>query len=246
MKYHLALLASGALVLMAADVWNAKPYTDWNDKDVQKIMTDSPWAKKTSVMGTEGPAPPPMGGASGGGGRGGRGGGGGGGSDDSAPDPISSHGPASGGGAPAMGGAPSAQAIVCWPVSLPIKQAIAKAKYGKEVATSPEAKQSLEREEPYYVIEVSQFPFRGRTGDDFKEALTKSAVLSVKGKDSIHAMEVQVNPRGRTLDLFFVFPRQRVFTVEDSEIDFSAKAGEVPIKQKFKLKEMVFNGKLEL
>ena len=77
MKYHLALLASGALVLMAADVWNSKPYTDWSDKDVQKITTDSPWAKKTSVMGTEGPAPPAMGGASGGGGRGGRGGGGG-------------------------------------------------------------------------------------------------------------------------------------------------------------------------
>lgn len=244
MKYHLALLASGALVLMAADVWNSKPYTDWNEKDLQKIMTDSPWAKKTSVMGTEGPAPPVIGGAGGGGGRS-RGGGGGGG-DDSAPDPISSHGPASGGGGPATGGAPSAQAIVSWPVSLPLKQASVKAKYGKEVATSPEAKQFLEREEPYYVIEVSQFPFRGRTGDDFKEALTKSAVLSVKGKDSIHAMEVQVNPRGRTLDIYFLFPRQRVFTVEDSEIDFSAKAGEVPIKQKFKLKEMVFNGKLEL
>ena len=62
MKYQLALLASGALVLMAADVWNSKPYTDWSDKDLQKITTDSPWAKKTSVMGTEGPAPPPMGG----------------------------------------------------------------------------------------------------------------------------------------------------------------------------------------
>jgi hypothetical protein len=245
MKYHLALLASGALVLMAADVWNAKPYTDWNEKDLQKIMTDSPWAKKTSVMGMEGPTPPVMGGASGGG-RG-RGGGGIGGADDSAPEPISSRGPASGGGGgPAVGGAPSAEAIVRWPFSLPLKQASAKAKYGKEVATSPEAKQLLEREEPYYVVEVSQFPFRGRTGDDFREALTKSAVLSVKGKDSIHAMDVQVNPRGRTLDLFFVFPRQRVFTVEDSEIDFSAKAGEVPIKQKFKLKDMVFNGKLEL
>jgi len=245
MKYHLALLASGALVLMAADVWNSKPYTDWNDKDLQKITTDSPWAKKTSVMGMEGPAPPPMGGASGGGGRGGRGGGGGG-TDETAPDPISSHGPASGAGMPIGGGAASPQVVVSWPMSIPLKQAAAVAKYHKEVATSPEAKQFLEREEPYYVIEVSQFPFRGRATDDFREALTKTAVLNVKGKDSIHAMDVQVTPRGRTLDLYFLFPRQRVFTVEDSEIDFSAKAGEVPIKQRFKLKEMIFNGKLEL
>jgi hypothetical protein len=243
MKYHLALLASGALVLMAADVWNSKPYTDWSDKDVQKITTDSPWAKKTSVIGMDGPAPPPLGGSGGGGGRGGRGGGGG--NDETAPDPISSHGPASGTGAP-VGGPGAPQVVVSWPMSVPLKQAAAVAKYHKEAASSPEAKQFLEREEPYYVIEVSQFPFRGRTTDDFKEALTKSAVLNVKGKDSIHAMDVQVNPRGRTLDLYFLFPRQRVFTVEDSEIDFSAKAGDVPIKQRFKLKEMMFNGKLEL
>ena len=151
---------------MAADVWNSKPYTDWSTKDLQKITTDSPWAKKTTVLGMDGPAPPPMGGSGGGGGRGGRGGGGGGG-DDAAPDPISSHGPASGTGTP-VGGSSSPQVVVSWPMSAPLKQAAAKAKYGNEVATSPEAKQFLEREEPYYVIEVSQFPFRGRATDDFQ------------------------------------------------------------------------------
>ena len=29
-------------------------------------------------------------------------------------------------------------------------------------------------------------------------------------------------------------------------MEFNAKAGEVPLKQRFKLKDMVFNGKLEL
>ena len=136
--------------------------------------------------------------------------------------------------------------IVSWPAALPLKQAAAKTKYHAEVATSPEAKQFLEREEQYYVIEVSQFPVRGRTGDEYREALAKSAVLNVKGKDSIRAMDVQVNPHGRTADLYFLFPRQRMLTLEDSEVEFNAKAGEIPIKQRFKLKDMVFNGKLEL
>lgn len=246
MKHHLSLLASGlasgALLLSAADFWTSKPFADWNEKELQKIMTDSPWAKKSSVLSLNGPSAPALGGSSPGG-RGGRGGGGGG-DDNGAPPPLSEKGGGGGGGGPVD--MPSAQVVVSWPTALPVKEAIAKAKYGKEVGTSPEAKAFLEREEQFYVIEVSQLPFRGRSTDEFREALLKSAVLNVKGKDSVHAMDVQVNPRGRTLDLFFMFPRQRVFTLEDSEIEFNAKAGDVPIKQRFKLKDMVFNGKLEL
>jgi hypothetical protein len=238
MKHHLALLASSALLLTAADVWNSKAYTEWSDKDLQKIMTDSPWAKKTSVLSLNGPSAPGLGGTPGrGGGRGGPGAGG-----DESGTPLSEKG---GGGGPAVE-MPSATVIVSWPTALPIKQAIAKTKYGKEVANSAEAKKLIEREEQYYVIEVNPLQFSGRTGDEFREALLKSAVLNIKGKDSIHAMDVQVNPRGRTLDLFFVFPRQRLLTLEDAEVEFNAKAGEVPLKQRFKLKDMVFNGKLEL
>ena len=44
----------------------------------------------------------------------------------------------------------------------------------------------------------------------------------------------------------FLFPRQRNLSLEDSEVEFNVKAGEVPIKQRFKLKDMVFNGKVEM
>ena len=55
--------------LTAADFWQ-KPYTEWSDKDVTKMMTDSPWAKSASVsMGGPGGggAPPPAPGGFGGG-----------------------------------------------------------------------------------------------------------------------------------------------------------------------------------
>jgi hypothetical protein len=33
----------------AADVWDIKPYTDWSDKELDKVMTDSPWAGKAGL-----------------------------------------------------------------------------------------------------------------------------------------------------------------------------------------------------
>ena len=45
-----AALFLSALTLCAADVWVAKPYTAWSDKDIRKIMTDSPWSRSVSVI----------------------------------------------------------------------------------------------------------------------------------------------------------------------------------------------------
>lgn len=45
-----AALFLSALTLYAADVWVAKPYTAWSDKDIRKIMTDSPWSRNVSVI----------------------------------------------------------------------------------------------------------------------------------------------------------------------------------------------------
>ena len=34
----------------AVDFWNAKPYTEWSQKEVETVLTDSPWARKISVV----------------------------------------------------------------------------------------------------------------------------------------------------------------------------------------------------
>ena len=38
-----------AVTLSAAAVWEEKPFTQWSAKDVEKILTDSPWAGKASL-----------------------------------------------------------------------------------------------------------------------------------------------------------------------------------------------------
>jgi hypothetical protein len=43
-----ALGGLGAIPLLGADAWSKKP-SEWSDKDIQKILTKSPWAKEATV-----------------------------------------------------------------------------------------------------------------------------------------------------------------------------------------------------
>jgi hypothetical protein len=45
----LPLLLSFAVYLLAADFWDTKPYTEWTDKEIQKVLEDSPWADRINV-----------------------------------------------------------------------------------------------------------------------------------------------------------------------------------------------------
>src|SRR5580704_15090042 len=67
MKKITAGLLGLGVCLWAADFWQTKPYTEWSDKDIQKIETSSPWSKQVPIA-LEG------GGGGGGGSKGGKGG----------------------------------------------------------------------------------------------------------------------------------------------------------------------------
>lgn len=229
MKKLFAALFVFAFCLMAADFW-AKPYTEWSDKELQKMITNSPWARPFSVGGPSGPgdsgAPGPLSEGRGGG-RGGGGGGGGG---------------APGGGAP---GGPTATIVARWQTALPVKQAFVRLKYGAEAATSPDAKKILEREETTYAIVLSG-PFaslmRNGSPETVKKGIMEASSLSAKGKDAGKPTDVEIGAK----DMLFTFPRTAAFTVDDKEVEFSTKLGEITVKYKFKLKDMVYNGKLEM
>jgi hypothetical protein len=44
----------------------------------------------------------------------------------------------------------------------------------------------------------------------------------------------------------FLFPKTVAIDMDDKEVEFSTKLGQTIVKTKFKLKDMVFNGKLDL
>ena len=131
--------------------------------------------------------------------------------------------------------------------ALPVRQALAKLKFGAEAATSPEAKILVEDEQKYYIILVRGLPGYIQPRDnDAKQALLKAVRLGAKGKDALTAADAQFQMDGRNADAYFIFPRTNPFTVEDKEVEFDAKAGGLTVKQKFNLKSMVMNGKLEM
>jgi hypothetical protein len=232
-----------AISLFAADFWQSKPYTEWSDKEVQKLLSNSPWSKEVVVS---------MGGAGGGSGKGSRKGGGGGGGGDAGFD-----GPAMGtggqgaggrgvtevGGGTPSGGTPTMNLVVSWRTALPLREAIAKQKHPDDAATSPEAKKLIEEPQKWYIITVTGLPARmGRGGPEMKEMLLKNTSLSVKGKEPIVPTDLQSS--GTTA--VFLFPKTVAIDMDDKEVEFSTKLGQTIVKTKFKLKDMVFNGKLDL
>jgi hypothetical protein len=243
----LILLAAGACgVLLAADFWQTKKFTEWDEKEVKKILQDSPWCHTFTVEvkggggGGGGPQNPNrgmggggnMGGTGGGGGRGGRGGGGGG----------------MGGGNMGGGGQPrnvtSATVLARWMSALPVKQAFARAQYGDEAASSPDAVRSLEKQETQYVLTLIGLPRNMvKRGDQMK----RNAALKLKGQDPIEAADAKAEMKDNgVMFVTLYFPKEGHELKADGELALELKLGSKTVTQKFKLKNMVFNGKLEI
>lgn len=224
MKKTAALVIVFAVGLCAADFWQTKPFTEWTDKDITKLSGNSPWAKEFSVE---------MGGAMPGGG-GGKGGG-------------KTRDGGQTGAQEAGGGAPSLTLIIRWQSALPVKQALVKMKYKEEAATSAEAKQILELNEPDYVVVVAGLN-RGLVqgkADELKATMMAATELVIKGKEPIKPKDFRIVGQGR-VDAVFSFPKTNPITEDDKEVEFQCKVGTISIKEKFRLKDMVINGKLEL
>lgn len=246
MKKTLPLFLTLAVCLWAADFWQSKPFTDWSDKDIQKMESNSPWAKQVSIS---------MGETGGGSGKSGRRGGGGGGGSTSGDDTVMSNAGNAGGsrasvqevGGGAPGGSGSLTLTVCWQTALPIREAVAKKKFGAEAATSPDAKKMIDEEQKFYAILISGIPGRSiRNNEKMKESLLQNATLSVKGKAPIQASDVQTGGNEQRALVLFLFPKTAPLSLDDKEVDFSSRLGPLVVKQKFHLKDMVFNGKLDL
>ncbi|HTA47543.1 MAG TPA: hypothetical protein VK789_34120 [Bryobacteraceae bacterium] len=228
MKKTAGLLILLAFCLMAADFWK-KPYTEWSDKDVTKMMTDSPWAKSASITmsfpGGGGAAP-----AFGGGG-GGRGGGRGGPEGDQGPPPP-----------------PSIEIVARCESALPMRQALVRKKFGAEAEKSADAQKVLAEEPNSYeiVLSGSMGMFLRGGPDQLKQSLTEVTSLSTPRTGAIKPTTIEIGPPGKTMDVLFVFPRSMPFTVDDKEVEFATKLGTSNVKYKFRLKDMLVNGKPEM
>jgi hypothetical protein len=231
--------------LWAADFWDSKPFTDWSDKEVRRVMTNSPWARQTNTAMTNArPSLPP------------------------ADSPASGFPGADGSliRVPNLGRVGSADAgpaitppdssveqglpvMIRWQTALPIRQAQMRAKYGKEAATAPGAKKILDQDPTMYVISVAGIPGALVTlggAETAKRSIQDQTTLAAKGKPALHPNAVEFVQGGDNVDVLLAFPKTSPFTLADQEIDFASRIGTVDVKYRFRLKDMIVRGKLEL
>ena len=253
MKRMLSLVLVGALsggALWAADAWESdKNYTEWSGKEIRKVLRKSPWAKTVTLTlfsdpGVQNQAPEKKG----------------------LWDPWESAGVSwskveigegghlyycdTGGtgetgheyGAIGHGGV--AALVVRWQTALPIRQAFALQQIQAEEITPERAEQLIQRTPSEYVVAVTGMPVGDLAGSS-EDKVKASTYLKTGDGQRIKVQDVRMS-QGRVRSFFFVFPRAIPIELRHESVEFVTRFGQYPIKKKFSLKKMLFEGKLEL
>ena len=204
------VLLAGA-VLAAADFWEETEFTAWSDKDVEQMMSDSPWARRLTVRFPR--------------------------------TPRESRGGRFGGFRPGTS-TPQTRLVIQWQSAQPIRQAMVRGRIEQGGTVDPEAQVFLDQSSPGYVVVVTGLP--GQFGRLTPEALMAEARLERKGKSPIVPAQAQPQRAERGVTIVYIFPKDDAIVLEDKEVEFITKVGDVTIKKKFTLEDMVFNDQLEL
>jgi len=220
-------------VLTGADFWQEKPFTAWSAQQVEKMLTDSPWAKKVTAL-----AGSLREGALGGfesSGAGPGGGGGGGASRRTESDD------------PAFQQIRRVPVTVIWISALPVRQALLRRQAGPGAQITLDQQRQLSDDEPFYTLVVFGLPMKLAARLGTMEDVTAKTSLKPNGKERIAPEDVRVSRDGdQFFRVEFLFPKGNAIALGDKEVAFTTKLGDVEIAKKFKLADMTVGGLLAL
>jgi hypothetical protein len=226
-----AICLAAYTTLSAADFWT-KDYAEWSDKEVARMLNDSPWSQHATLAIIDTSLAGRVGGLSGGvlgtGGGSGRTRGGGG---------VGGDGAGNLGGGSFMPSPQQATVAIRWTSALPVKQALVRA------GEAP--RERLDDSERFYRIAIVGLPLViAQMGGTMSELLDATE-LRRKNKPPIGAVDARYDYEHSLVTFEFEFPRDEPLAVGDDEIEFVTVFGQ-PLKRKFKLRTMVVGGRLEL
>jgi hypothetical protein len=237
------LVSTAASVAVQAghEPWQERPYDQWTAKDIQKIFTDSPWARTSTVEAvwargalapdaTEAPGGTPFGTAA----------------------PQGSQGQnkpmgASGGYTPGAGSVtPQAEFLVYWMSSRTMRGAVARQAMLRGTQNAAEAAKYVAAAQADYQIVIQgadMIPFQ--KGDE--KAFASLAWLRPKqSKQKIAPSKVELvkDARGKVNAAIFHFPKkdasgEPVIGAGTKSVEFECKVGDSAIQAKFEPPKMV-------
>ena len=248
MKRLLVICLAGMLCF-AAVPWAKKNPGQWTAEDVQRVLSNSPWAQPASAAFPDprkneepesantlpGPAQAGMAGPRG-----------------------ASDGRWDGGVGRNTGGGelPTLPVIVRWDSALPVRQALQKSKAGTA---------GLPGEPKNYMITVEGLIPSGRYSaagqletksssdglsesaanpEPMLESLMAHSRLLVRGRAPIACVNAAIDPHTGAMHLSF--PRSGEIKRSDKEVLFITRFGSFTVEKRFRLRDMTYEGKLEL
>lgn len=241
------ILLAGAAALSAGDPWKEKPYTQWSDKEVQRVVTDSPWAKEFGVQPVGGSgdisATRPMGTGGGVGGGGSPSGMSGGGSEGRGPNV----GPRSAADDSAGGGVGGGYYIVRWLSSKTLRQGLVR----QQKLNDEQAAQLLNFPPQHYIVAIVGPNMRAFVRLEDKQLMESSYLKPKKSKARIHPERVNFRRQGQNVtSVEFYFPKQfdgqPVFAADEAKVEFACELKSGIITVDFDLRRMVIEGQPDL
>lgn len=241
-----AALVVTALVFAGGDPWKSKPYQQWDAKDVQKILEDSPWAKVAQVEVTwkadrsypigepntppiapNQPAPTMGSGKTMGGGA------------QSAPAPVS--------GAPVSGNSSGeASFLVRWVTSKTVEKAIYRKAELAGTMKPEDAEKDLARQLDVYELAVLGTDMKPFESADEETLKTSAYLIEKKNKQKISPYKVEFtrSPDGKKVQVVaFIFLRKAsngepTIPEDEKGVDFVCTVNGAKIHTSFDISKM--------
>ncbi len=147
---------------------------------------------------------------------------------------------------------PTVPLILRWYTALPIKHAISRLTLNSSVLETQISQ--LEQEEIHYILGVYGFPLGFAIDPDILktqiEDFKQHSLLKIKGQKPIALLTVERRDGQQAIEFVFTFPRNQnsshVITLADKNVEFVTKIRGRTLRSRFKLKNMVYRGKLTL
>jgi hypothetical protein len=235
--FAFVLLLASAFVYAGDKPWKSKPFQEWDEKELQTILTDSPWVRTTTIQRSwlpvsekEVPPDPQISG----------------GVRTASPGGQSSQ-PGGAATTPIRAGESSSSELnvyVYWQSSRVMRAATARQAVMRGQNVDPE-KYANEPQSEYQIILRMQdmTPFIQNKEEFFQ----KNAFLQTKkGKGKISPTHVQYerSPQGSVQDAIFFFPKSDpsgtpTISGDETDVQFSCKIGDSTIRVGFKPRDMV-------
>ena len=223
------------LTASAAD-WKSTSFPDWSSDTVLRLLTSSPWAKGSSVNIewskrelrpiTYKDIP--------------------GADHNTVKDP--GLGPLGGIGAPKPKLPQKADLLIRFPNALPMRHAKALYRQRDEKLGPEKINSLIDAPAPDYVVEIFGVPSEvaHQGAGSIESLVSRSAYLRTRAGRTYHPSRVEVSIQPTTLKILVHFPSEEPLRVSDDEVEFFADIQLLKCKEQFRLKPMMYLGRLEL